>query len=268
MEDEDVAPQQFTVDQDEPSPVQDTGGGPVIPNLWFVLSPSHQETVKFKRIANLEFCPLCQVKSRIFYCCDCIAKGEFMHSNPCLHGDLAEKRLSMLHLMERKVQLATKVQNKIQSSRKIKSLSEEIKLTKQRIKYLTYVNKAKQESIKKAKEESSKLMLENSKRTLRLPQFGSKVGKIDQVAKKHLIGLEEQRLKVNQKWKSLLMHRRAHLNELNEFIFPIEFVDVESSISKISDDSDEGYDIMAEMEDAMSTSYIHGRWITTSMTDG
>ena len=64
------------------------------------------------------------------------------------------------------------------------------------------------------------------------------------------------------------MHRRAHLNELNEFIFPIEFVDVESSISKISDDSDEGYDIMAEMEDAMSTSYIHGRWITTSMTDG
>ena len=26
--------------------------------------------------------------------------------------------------------------------------------------------------------------------------------------------------------------------------------------------------IMAEMEDAMSTSYIHGRWVTTSMTDG
>ena len=202
MEDEDVAPQQFTVDQDEPSPVE--AAGPVIPNLWFVLSPSHQEAVKFNRNANFEFCPLCQVKSRIFYCCDCIAKGEFMHSNPCLHGDLAEKRLSMIHLMERKVQLATKVQNKIQSSRKIKSLSEEIKLTKQRIKYLTYVNKAKHESIKKAKEESSKLMLENSKRTLRLPQFGSKVGKIDQVAKKHLIGLEEQRLKVNQKLSALI----------------------------------------------------------------
>ena len=268
MEDEDSAPQQFTVDQDdEPSPQEVTG--PVIPNLWFVLSPSHQETnVKFQRNANFEFCPLCQTKSRVFYCCDCITKGEFMHSNPCLHGDLAEKRLSMVHVLDKKSVLATKVQSKIQSSRKIKALSEEIKLTKQRIKYLTYVNKAKQDSIKKIKDETSKLVLENNKRTLRLPQFGSKVGKIDQVAKKHLIGLEEQRLKVNQKWKSLLNHRKAHLSELNEFIFPIEFVEVESSTSKISDVSDEGYAIMAEMEDAMSTSYIHGRWITTSMTDG
>ena len=175
-----------------------------------------------------------------------------MHSNPCLHGDLAEKRLSMVHVLDKKSVLATKVQSKIQSSRKIKALSEEIKLTKQRIKYLTYVNKAKQDSIKKIKDETSKLVLENNKRTLRLPQFGSKVGKIDQVAKKHLIGLEEQRLKVNQKWKSLLNHRKAHLSELNEFIFPIEFVEVESSTSKISDVSDEGYAIMAEMEKLIS----------------
>ena len=265
MEDEDSAPQQFTVDQDEPSPI--TPAAPVIPNLWFVLSPSHQEGVK--RHFHFEVCPLCQMKSRIFYCCDCITKGEFMHSNPCQHGDLAEKRLSMISLQDKKTQFADKVQNKIQSKRKMKALSEEIKLTKQRIKYLTHVNRDKVEHIKKMREETEKLKYENKKRTLRLPQFGNKVGKIDQVAKKHLIGLEEQRLKVGQKWKSLLIHRKSHLSELSEFIFPIEFVEVETSTSKLSDVTDEGYDaITAEMEDAMSTSYIHGRWVTTSMTDG
>ena len=132
--------------------------------------------------------------------------------------------------------------------------------------------KDKRENINKSRAETDKLKLENAKRTLRLPQFGSKVGKIEQVTKQHLVGLEQHRLKVNHKLKSLSNKRKEYLQELSHYIFPVEFVEIQphQEIQKeTSEGGDDVYDaIMAEMEDAMSTSYIHGRWVTTSMTDG
>ena len=132
--------------------------------------------------------------------------------------------------------------------------------------------KEKREIINKSRAETDKLKLENAKRTLRLPQFRSKVGKIEQVTKQHLVGLEQHRLKVNHKLKSLSNKRKEYLQELSHYIFPVEFVEIQphQEIQKETcEGGDDVYDaIMAEMEDAMSTSYIHGRWVTTSMTDG
>merc|ERR1711953_395148 len=67
------------------------------------------------------------------------------------------------------------------------------------------------------------------------------------------------------------MKRKEYLSELSTYIFPIEYVEVQSQMPrKDTSEGDEDFyeTIMAEMEDAMSTSYIHGRWVTTSMTDG
>ena len=156
------------------------------------------------------------------------------------------------------------------SSNRIRFLQEEIKLTKQRIKYLNYVIKDRRESTEKSSKEAEKLKIENTKRTHRLPQFASKVNKIDQYARQHASSLEQQKLKVNQKLKSLIMKRREHVNDLIKFIFPIELVEVEILSSRRSSEvTEEGFDsILAEMEDAMTTSYIHGRWVSTSMSDG
>ena len=142
-------------------------------------------------------------------------------------------------------------------------------MTKQRIKYLNHIIKSKNDVTKKSKQDAEKLRNENSKRTLRLPEFGIKVNKIDQCTKQHMSSLDQQRLKVNQRWKSLTIKRREHINELTKYIFPIELVELEHHSSRRSSEiADEGFDIMAEMEDAMSTSYIHGRWVSTSMSDG
>ena len=87
----------------------------------------------------------------------------------------------------------------LKPSSRIKYLQEEIKLTKQRIKYLNHIIKDKSETAKKSKQDADKLRFENRKRTLRLPEFGSKVNKIDQCTKQHMSNLEQQRHKVNQR---------------------------------------------------------------------
>ena len=88
----------------------------------------------------------------------------------------------------------------LKPSSRIKYLQEEIKLTKQRIKYLNHIIKDKSEIAKKSKQDADKLRFENRKRTLRLPEFGSKVNKIDQCTKQHMSNLEQQRHKVNQRY--------------------------------------------------------------------
>ena len=90
---------------------------------------------------------------------------------------------------------------KLKPSSRIKYLQEEIKLTKQRIKYLNHIIKDKSETAKKSKQDADKLRFENRKRTLRLPEFGSKVNKIDQCTKQHMSNLEQQRHKVNQRYR-------------------------------------------------------------------
>jgi len=277
MEDDDLAPSQFKVEVDtaeETESVEECrtiipGASAAVPNLWFVLSPtSYEVRPYFQR--NVEFCPLCQTRHRVFYCCDCIAKGEFMHSNPRKPGDLAEKRLRFESVEARRKILASRISEKLKPSSRIKYLQEEIKLTKQRIKYLNHIIKDKSETAKKSKQDADKLRFENRKRTLRLPEFGSKVNKIDQCTKQHMSNLEQQRHKVNQRWESLTMKRKEHIDELTNYIFPIELVELEHQLSRRSSEiTEEGFDaIMAEMEDAMSTSYLHGRWVSTSMSDG
>ena len=88
--------------------------------------------------------------------------------------------------------LANKINAKLKSTNKL-LLAEEIKLTKQRIKWLNSVIKEKAELTKKCKLGTEKLQAENIKRTVRLPQFGKKVQKIDHVAKQHATSLELQR---------------------------------------------------------------------------
>ena len=192
-----------------------------------------------------------------------------MHSNPRQPGDLAEKRLRYEILESRRKMLATDVQKKLETVSKAKILQENIKLTKQRIKCLNHIIREKTESTKKIRQDCDKLRLENEKRTQRLPQFGSKVNKIDQYTRQHVASLDHLRLKINQKWKALCLKRREHIQELTQLIFPIDLVDVDVSRKSSDVAMDDAFDeIMAEMEDAMSTSYIHGRWVTTSMNDG
>ena len=130
--------------------------------------------------------------------------------------------------------------------------------------------KEKRDLTKKTQAETDKLQKENTKRNKRLPQFGSKVNKINQVTQQHLTGLEQQRLRVNQKLKSLSLKRKDYMKELSQYIFPIEFVEIQNQMPRKEplENEDVNDDLIADLEDAMSTSYIMGRWVTTSMTDG
>ena len=78
-------------------------------------------------------------------------------------------------------------------------------------------------------------------------------------------------------WSYEERHLLADLTSLQvddvilDITFITEYVEVQSQMPrKDTSEGDEDFyeTIMAEMEDAMSTSYIHGRWVTTSMTDG
>ena len=102
MDEEDEIPCHFKVDN---------YGAPA---MWFVLSPSCNENqAVFNRNYSFEFCPLCQGRSRVFYCCDCISKGEFTHSNPRKPGVLSEKRIHFQLIEQRKEELAQKILQKV-----------------------------------------------------------------------------------------------------------------------------------------------------------
>merc|ERR1712018_1123894 len=159
-----------------------------------------------------------------------ITKGEFTHSNPRKPGHLTEKRIHYQDIDRRRQKLIEKLNQKIETTNRTKLLSEKIRSTKQNIRYLNNIIKEKRENINKSRAETDKLKLENAKRTLRLPQFGSKVGKIEQVTKQHLVGLEQHRLKVNHKLKALSNKRKEYLQELSTFIFPIEFVEIQQEV--------------------------------------
>ena len=139
MDDDDQAPSHFQVDSEQISAPPDNCGMPTN-NLWFVLSPtSYDARPIFNRNVSFEFCPLCQGRHRVFYCGDCVSKGEFTHSNPRKPDHLTEKRIRFEKLDRRREQLIEEINQKIQSSNKSKLLSEKIKLTKQNIKYLKLV---------------------------------------------------------------------------------------------------------------------------------
>ena len=87
--------------------------------------------------------------------------------------------------------------------------------------FCSNITKEKIEQTKKTKAETEKLRIENSKRILRLPQFDSKVNKINQFTHQHLEALEQNRLKLNQKLRLLSMKRKEYLSELSTYIFPI-----------------------------------------------
>jgi hypothetical protein len=109
MDDEDQAPSHFRID---PPTVPCPELGTTLPNLWFVLSPVLQEIRPIYK-SGLEFCPLCQVRHRVFYCCDCVSKGEFTHSNPRKPGDLAEKRNHFKTLDDHRRVLAGKIESQV-----------------------------------------------------------------------------------------------------------------------------------------------------------
>ncbi len=248
-------------------------GTPTTNNVWYVLTSNAQEVQRlpyyYHYHPGFNHCPLCQGRSRVFYCCSCVSKGEVGHSNPRKPGHLAEKRLHITALKKQSSTTAEQIQVGLQTKRRSMALTEEIKLVRQRVKYLRNIVKDKSDYVDRTKTISAKLKQQNVERRKRLPLFVQKVDQIDECRVKHIADLEAQRMKVSQRFRILANERRKHIAELAKYIFPIEAVDVDE---ENNDDKDreglseaESYDsLVAELQDAMSTSHIHGRWVTTS----
>lgn len=232
-------------------------------NLWYVLSPANRvaDVVPFQQT-----CPLCHGRNRIFYCSPCVTKGEFTHSNPRKPGALAEKRIHQVALQRRRQQLVAEIEAKTRTSQKVLVLSENVKQAKQRVKWLKSLVKDKSEQNVKTVKTFQKLSGENKIRQRRLPQFVDKVDKISRCVKQYCGDLDNERIKVGHKLKILAQHRRNHMDELARYVFPLECVDVVQSNSLAAVREDD-YDVLvAEMEDAMTTSHVHGQWVTTSLS--
>ena len=279
-----IATESIDPNEDAVSEPEDDEQPPV---TWFVTKPNAQDHGIYTQPYLLQYngfdmaaqesqlCKLCLVRRKRFYCVNCVSKGEFSHSNPCRPGNLAEKKEQRSVIEGKTKVMVTEIKKKTSSKVHHQQLEEDIKMCRQRNKYLQILIQGTREKKDKTQKHAKKLGAMNETREQRLPLFIDKVSKICQYTSKYISELDREKLKVTEKYRSLDIVRRNHIRKLFELVFPVEKVVINSvSNSTISTTSkwssltasnDETAAIESLMADAMSTSYVHGQgWVTLS----
>ncbi|XP_023344790.1 beclin 1-associated autophagy-related key regulator isoform X2 [Eurytemora carolleeae] len=188
----------------------------------------------------------------------CIVSGDFVHSSTKFYERFSDKNLRFFSLQrdirESKEQISSKIQDIIEKRR----LREEIKQMKTKLKHIKHLIRNKTEKVQQTELSLQKLKSSNMKRTEQLPVYVSKVEKMRVSHEK--FRSEHVRGKQNELGNDMfeLSHIRLSLVQSLKDIFPIEEV-----YPCNPDQSDLMLDCLAE---AMRTSYIHGRWVSTEQS--
>ena len=276
-------PTTFTVDA---SDEEESGDDEAPPKHWFTSSAGNNrvypaETGSYLCEPVAPLCGLCLLRRKTYYCAGCCSKGDFIHSGKRPEdmsgrrpGNLAEKKLQEAGLNRINKQLLEAIKSKTEVRFQRAKCKEDIMLIKQRIRYLKRLVGDCQDSSNLAKDSSMKLASVNERRKVRLPLFVDKVSKISRCVAQYRNDLNAEAFKTSLRGKQLDKERNRFSQTLFKHLFPIEPVygripltsnlGVEEILDPNLEQKMDTSGIAEAMADAMSTSYIQGRWVTTS----
>ena len=189
-----------------------------------------------------------------------MARGDFAHSSSALCETLSEKQRRLIGLQgdikEAKEEISALAKVKWSSGQ----LREDIKITKTRIKYLKHVIKQhkdkKQENLEKLRSKAES----NRKREERLPQFREKAEKMGEFVYNFEIDKSELAQREMGAQLELRRKRAEWILSCHDLIFPI--LRLETDLIQTEGDESEMM-IMESLADAIQTSYISGRWVSS-----
>ena len=194
-----------------------------------------------------------------------MSRGDFAHSSSALCETLAEKqrRLIGLHrdIKDTKEEISALAAAKWSSGR----LRENIKVTKTRIKYLRHVIKQQGEKRKESLEKLTSRAESNSKREARLPQFRDKADKMKDFVCNFEVDKSELAQREMGAQLELRRTRAEWILDCHDLIFPV--LRLENDLIQTEGDESEMM-IMESLADAIQTSYISGRWVSSDCGEG
>ncbi|XP_065216731.1 beclin 1-associated autophagy-related key regulator isoform X3 [Planococcus citri] len=227
-------------------------------NIDTNLKTSLGENVRFSR--PMEQCQLCNKLRKTFYCKTCIKNGDFIHSTSRFSERFAEKRLALLRAQNEKNELNKEYEKHLTKIRTRENIFEQIREKKEKIAILQSLSVEKKKTIKRRKkmledlksfnERSGEELLKNEDCHLELKENMTKLG-----TQQPLI-LSKLEI-IRPSLKALI---RTRIEELVQFIFPINEVQSSKSVSQNTDSQE---DIKNKLAEAQRTAYIRGRWVFT-----
>jgi len=208
---------------------------------------------------SVEKCPLCSYNRRTFYCKQCIQEGSFIHSNNHYAERFAEKWVQLMRLRNDKKQLQERCNIFLQRNLHLDQLRTEIDACHERIALLQMLIKEKRKNLEADKPKIADMVRQSQDRNARLTLCEASVCKMEQRTNGMELNATENSLMVQKEQQQLKDMIRASIQQLVQYIFPIE------PVPPIP--SDEVFEVprdtVTALADATRTAYIRGRWVFT-----
>ncbi|XP_069186731.1 beclin 1-associated autophagy-related key regulator isoform X4 [Procambarus clarkii] len=232
-----------------------SSSGDHAPSLFKVNSNSNGYTSNTN--LRVERCPLCNQKTKAFYCKECVRNGNFFHSRMRLPVRYAEQKVRYLEL-RRNLQVKEKeVERLYQEKTQHLLLKAKIEEVKDRVELLRLVIDATKNNTAEVKTQNAEVFNINAARNKQLPLFLQRLSKVKQI-------LHQYQEKIRDKKEQLAICEaqlkgviRGNIRQLTRYIFPI----TEVKPARSMDTDPCSIDTVSAIAEASQTTYVRGRWI-------
>ncbi|XP_064105592.1 beclin 1-associated autophagy-related key regulator-like isoform X1 [Macrobrachium nipponense] len=227
--------------------------------LFKVHTKNENYTMRDCVLTENERCPLCNQKSKAFYCRECVRNGDFYHSRMKLPERYADKKLRYIRHRSELLDQEDEVNRLHELRTRPLLLRERIAEVRSRVELLKLVVNSTKENISAVKTKSTEVSNKNEEIRGKLPVFQHRLEKMRKI-------LEQFDCKVKDKQNQLAICNaqlkgvvRGNIRQLTRYIFPITEVKPARSI----DADPQHLDTVSAIAEASQTTYVRGRWVYT-----
>ncbi|CAL4125730.1 unnamed protein product, partial [Meganyctiphanes norvegica] len=210
---------------------------------------------------TLERCPLCNQKTKAFYCKECVRNGNFYHSQLKIPERILRQKTGHLSSSrERPMMEPGHEEKELTSAGHTRYLiKEKMAEVRDRIELMQRVVDNTRDSTKLIKKQSIEVANSNAKRKRDLPLFQQRLIKMCGILMQYQekIGGKKEMLAISEAQLKGVV--RGNIRQLTRYIFPITEVQPARSL----DSDPEHLDTVSAIAEASQTTYVRGRWVYT-----
>ncbi|TRY73810.1 hypothetical protein TCAL_02574 [Tigriopus californicus] len=209
-------------------------------------------------------CFACQHRRNIFICTSCLQSGQFEHSRDRQPESMADKQVRDAGLTRSITDMRTRVLQSMNVRVRRQLMLEKIRWHKTNIRSLEKAVADKRDQWTVTSGLAQKIELGNGRRRSRFDLFERKVEQIRRCSLGYRNELKQRERQVADLASTLAAHRQKYIRDLSAHIFPISEIFPSQVVTHCySDDEDDNQEclIMESLNEAMSTSFINGRWV-------
>lgn len=209
-------------------------------------------------------CFACQHRRNAFLCVSCLRSGQFDHSRQRHPESMADKRARDSALTRDIAEMRTRVLESMSIRVRRQLMLEKIRWHKTNIRSLEKAVAEKRDKRDVTVNLAERVGSANQRRRMRFESFERKVEQIQRCSNGYRKELKTRERQVTDLAATLASHRRKYVQDLSTHIFPITEIYPSQVVTHCySDDEDDNQEclIMESLNEAMSTSFINGRWV-------